>query len=131
MKFLLTTFLTLFTTLCIAGPGMSEEQMQQMMQQAQAAQACFEKIDQSKFKELETKGKQMESEIKALCTAGKRDEAEKTAIKYGMEMNNDPALQEMKKCGEMMQGMMGQMESFMPSIPEVNENDDSHLCDDM
>lgn len=127
MKLLITTFLTLFTMISIAGPGMSQEQMQQMMQ----AQACFENIDQSKFKDLEAKGKQMEQEIKALCEAGKRDEAESTAIKYGMEMNNDPALQEMKKCGELMQGMMAQMESFLPSVPEVNENDDSHLCDDM
>lgn len=129
MKLFLGSFLFLITSLCLAGPqGMSEEQMQQMMQQAQAAQKCFGDIDPAAFEQLEAKGKQMEAELKALCAEGKRDEAMSTAMKYGMEMSSAPEMQAMKKCGQMMQGMMPQ--PYMP--PEAGEDGEAgHICDDM
>ena len=111
--------------------GMSEEQIQQMILQTQAAQECFGEIDQSAFAELEAKGKKMEAEIKALCAEGKRDEAMSTAMKYGMEMQNDPQIKEMRKCGEMMQGMMDNMpQPYMPPSTDDSE-DGGHICDDM
>ena len=124
--------LSCFSTASTAGPGgMSEEQMQQMMQQAEKMQQCYGNIDQSAFKQLEAKGKAMEAEIKALCAAGKRDEAMSTAMKYGMEMQNDPQLQQMRKCGEMMKDMMaGMPQPYIPNMP-VEDDKDSHICDDM
>lgn len=108
--------------------GMSSEQMQQMMKQAEAAQACMAKVDQSKLEALEVKGKKMQAEIKSLCTAGKRDKAMSTAMEYSMQMKNDPALKEMSKCGEMMQGMMPK--TYSP-IVEGPDGKPSHVCDNI
>ena len=128
MKLLLTIFLSLFTSICLADQSMSEEQM---AQQAQAAQECFAKIDQSNFAALEAKGKEMESEIKALCAAGKRDEAMSTAMKYGKEFNASAEMKEIRKCSELMKGMMANMPTpYMP--PDIDEdNEDRHICDGM
>ena len=57
--------------------NMSEQDMQNMMQQAQKMQACMQNIDQAKMQALGDKAKQMESEIKALCAKGERAKAEK------------------------------------------------------
>ncbi|MES9817272.1 MAG: hypothetical protein ACH255_13720 [Candidatus Thiodiazotropha sp.] len=114
-----------------AAPGMSEQQMQQMMMQAQEAQKCFSKIDQSQLDELEAKGKKMEADIKALCAAGKRDKAMSAAMKYSKQMYNDPKMKEMRKCGEMMKDMMaGMPQPHMP--PTVEEREQAgHICDDI
>jgi hypothetical protein len=121
--------LLLFSQMTSAAPGMSEQQMQMMQQ----AQECFSKLDQSKFGELEAKGKKMEAEIKALCKAGKRDKAMSTAMKYSKEMNDDPQLKAMRKCSEQMKGMMGDMpgSSFGSSSSTKQQKKEAHICDDM
>ncbi|WP_316366549.1 hypothetical protein [Candidatus Thiodiazotropha sp. CDECU1] len=121
--------LIFFSQITPAAPGMSEQQMQQMQQRMLQAQECFNKLDKSKFDELEAKGKKMEAEIKALCKAGKRDKAMSTAMKYGQEMHNDPQLKAMRKCGEHMQGMMDNMPGSFS--PPTSEEKDGHICDDM
>ena len=135
MKFILASITKafalslLFTNFVLANPtGMSPEQMQQMMKQAEAVQACMEKVDQSKLEALEVKGKKMQAEIQALCKAGKRDKAMTTAMEYSMQMKNDPALKEMSKCGEMMQGMMPK--PYSP-IDEGPDGKPSHVCDNI
>ncbi|MBT2991222.1 MAG: hypothetical protein KME65_19855 [Candidatus Thiodiazotropha sp. (ex Ctena orbiculata)] len=123
--------LMFFTQTTYAAPGMSEQQMQQMMLNAQKAQACFSEFDKSTFDELEAKGKKMEADIKALCAAGKRDEAMSTAMKYSKQMHNDPKMKEIRKCGEMMEGAMaGMPQPYMPPTDEEQEKD-GHICDDM
>ncbi|MES9969585.1 MAG: hypothetical protein ABW092_06090 [Candidatus Thiodiazotropha sp.] len=127
----LPAVLLLFSQISLAVQGMNEQQMQQMQQMMLQAQECFNKIDQSKLKELEAKGKKMETEIKALCKAGKRDKAMSTAMKYSKQMHNDPQLKEMRKCSEKMQGMMEAMpQPFIPSTSE-DSDEDVHICDDM
>jgi hypothetical protein len=111
-----------------AGPtGMSEEQMQKMMKQAQAAQACMEKVDQSKLEALEVQSKKMQSELKTLCAAGKRDEAMNKAMKYSLEMKDNPALKAIGQCGEMMQGMIPK--SYLPNDASNDKN--THVCDNL
>lgn len=105
--------------------GMSEADTQNMMQQMQKMQSCMSNVDQEKLKALEQRSYQMEAEVKSLCASGKRDEAQETAISMGKEMMSDPAMQEMKKCGEMMQGMVPQM-AFMDPDKDFSDN---HICD--
>lgn len=107
---------------------MSEEQMQQMMKQAEEMQKCFGDIDQSAFKELEEKGRQMEAEVKALCQAGKKGEAMKTAMKFGKEISSSKEVQAMKKCGAMAEQMMAQIP--MPNISDESGSS-GHICDGM
>lgn len=108
-------------------PGMSEAQMQQMMQGMQAMQNCMQNVDQAALQTFEQRAKQMQAEVEALCAAGKRDEAQERALAFGKETAQNKALQEMKKCGEMMQGMA-------PKLPKVAQSDEpeqkkSHICD--
>ena len=115
----------------VQAQGLSEEQMQQMMQQAGAMQECFKNVDQSALQGLEAKGRKMESEIEALCAAGKRDAAMRAAMQYSQEIQSDPQLQEMRKCSELMQGMAANMPiPYAPTIPDVKDKD-RHLCDQM
>jgi hypothetical protein len=110
------------------GAEISDEQMQQMMQQAYKMQECLAGIDQSGMDALAARADAMEQELKALCAAGKRDEAERTAIKYGQEISAAPEMQAMKDCGEIMQGMMQQM----PMMADLEqEYGDQHVCDGM
>ena len=121
---LLLILVLLYIPLSFANEAMNQEQMM-------AVQECFENIDQSSFTALESRGREMEQEISELCAAGKRDEAMKTGMKYGKEFNASPEYQEIRKCSELMQGMMANMP--MPFVPpEVDEeNDGGHICDDM
>ena len=105
--------------------GMSEADMQNTMQQMQKMQSCMSNVDQESLKALEQRSYQIEAEVKSLCASGKRDEAQETAISMGKEMMSNPAMQEMKKCGEMMQGMVPQM-AFMDQDKDFS---DKHVCD--
>lgn len=124
MKFLLMIFIIFYIPLLSANEAMNQEQMM-------AVQECFSKIDQSNFTALESRGKEMQKEIETLCASGKRDEAMKTAFKYGKEFNATPEYQEIRKCSEMMAAMMPNMpKPFMPPAEE-DANDGGHICDDM
>jgi alanyl-tRNA synthetase len=121
-------FLTLCLPLSVFAEnmqGMSEEQMQQMMQQAQGMQTCMQNVDQAEMQAFEQRAEQMTAETKALCASGKRDEAMKVAIAFGKEVASNKAVQEMKKCGDMVKGMLPK------AIPQDNgqSSPDSHICD--
>ena len=107
--------------------GFDSQQMQGMMQKAQDMQACMQNVDQAEMRALEKQGKQMQAEVKKLCVAGKRDEALNVAIEYSQEMAKSSAIQEMKKCGEMMQKMMPDLSKF--SKDYSSDNSDGHICD--
>jgi uncharacterized protein YaaN involved in tellurite resistance len=102
-------------------PGMSEADMQKM----EKMQSCMENIDEAKLQEIERRSQQVESEIKSLCTSGKRAEAQAKAEAFGKEMAKDPTMQATGKCGEMMKGMM-------PKVPYVDQGkgpSGTHVCD--
>lgn len=99
-----------------------------MMQQAQKMQTCMQNIDQAKMQALGDKAKQVESEIRTLCANGEKAKAEKTAFKFGQEMNSNPDVTAARKCGEMMRGIMPDM-GFSSSTQD--EKSGGHICDDM
>jgi len=107
-------------------PNLSEEQMQQMMRQAKQMEACYSKVDQTALTALGERGKQMEQEMKSLCQAGKRDQAQEVAIKYGQEIANDETMQTVRKCGQMAQGMFDMAKSGFPTEKDLR---DKHVCD--
>ena len=105
--------------------GMSEQDMQRMMQQAQEAQACMQNVDQSRLNALQSESQRVSKEIEALCAQGKRDAAQKRAMTFGTRMARDPSITEMRKCGEMMKGAMPEMP--YTGIPEGKAS--GHVCD--
>ena len=135
MKYLAITLLVFLplTTFAQNPMGMSEADMQKMMQQMQKAQVCMEKIDRSQLDELEKKSKQFEAEMKSLCATGKRDAAQEKAVDYMKEVVGSPVVKEAKRCGEMMKGMMdGMMQGMNQQGSLMTQDKDytsQHVCD--
>ena len=121
----------LFIFILIALPGHAQqpsfnpEQMQQLMQQAQQMQDCMSRIDEQAMTALGQKSQAMEAEIKSLCQANKRSQAQSTAIKFGISMSQDENIKIVRECGEMAMGMLPKMD-----FP-TNEKDlkGRHICD--
>lgn len=126
---LLSFFLMLPATVTYAAGtgGMSEEQMQKMMRNAHKMQECFENIDRSAFEKLEKEGKRIEAEIEALCESGKRDEARARAVAYGRKISESEEMEEIRKCGAIMEGMMDNMPMVMQK--SFDEEEHGHICD--
>ena len=105
--------------------GMSEQDMQKMMQQMEEVQACMAKIDQSELEVLERKAEIFEAEMKSLCASGKRDAAQQKAMVYTKEIVKSAAVQAAKKCSEKMKGMM----QAMPMMDQDKDYSSLHVCD--
>ncbi|MCX7102344.1 MAG: hypothetical protein NTX38_12915 [Methylobacter sp.] len=103
--------------------GMNQENMQKMMEGMTAMQNCMANVDQSEMQKYQARAMAMQEEVKNLCGKGKRDEAMSRAMKFGKESMGNPALQEMQKCGQGMQGMMPQ------TIPGNTNDKPTHVCD--
>ena len=108
--------------------GMSEQDMQNMMESMQEMQTCMQGIDQSRMDALEQQAKEMDAEVKSLCAKGRRDAAQNRAMTFSREMANDQDVQEMRKCGDSMKGMM----PTMPMMGQVDrpEKSGGHICDE-
>ncbi|WP_293007210.1 hypothetical protein [Nitrosomonas sp.] len=106
-------------------PDFNPEQMQQLMQQAQQMQDCMSRIDQQAMEALGKKSQAMETEIKALCQANKRSEAQNTAIQFGLSMSQDENIKMAKECGKMAMGMMPNMD-YPTSEKDLKGR---HICD--
>ena len=129
-KYAIALLLTAPMTVLAQNPmGMSEADMQDMMQQMQKAQACIEKIDQSELQSLEQKAKQYEAEMKSLCASGDRDKAQEKAMTYAKDIMNHSAVKEARRCGEMMQGMMKGMMQNMSVMEQDKDYTKMHVCD--
>ena len=118
--------LTPMMALAQTNSGVSHD-MQKMMEQAMKAQACMQGIDTSQIEDMEAQGKKMEAEIKALCDAGKRDEAQETAIAYSRELMEEPVMEKVRECSEHLRGLI-------PKMPFDNfeeEFENRHICDEM
>ena len=110
-----------------AAGGMNEEQLQQMMEQMQAMQACIAKIDKADMERLDARVEAVQMEIDALCTAGRRDQAQERTIARGREMMDSKEVEEMIKCGEMAQQMIEQMDFLNQESKDELQN--LHVCD--
>lgn len=105
--------------------GMDPAQMQLMMENAQKMQACMSEVDQSAMEAMARDAQAFQQKIKALCAAGKRDQAMSDAISYGQQVNASPEMQKMQACRKYMEGMM-------PKIPVLDSptTDGAHICDE-
>ena len=129
MKFLMPK-IVLLPVLCMPlalsaqDEQMTEEQMQQMMENAQKMQECMAKVDMNAFA---AKGEKVHAEVKKLCADGKRDEAQKKAMAYGKEMSSSKEMKAMQKCGEMAKQMMQQM----PMTDYAENTGQGDICDSL
>jgi hypothetical protein len=122
----------LFLLLPVAASAQNQDMngvdMGQMMMLMQEMQECMAKVDQAELEALEQRSEEMDAEITALCEQGKRDEAQKKAIAYGKEMMKNPALKQMKECGEITKDLVP--EESMSSMEDDFDFSDGHVCDE-
>ena len=90
------------------------------------------KIDQSELAALEEKSEQFGQEIEELCTQGNRSKAQKKAIAYGKEMMKNPALIQMKECGEINKKYgLPQDEDTTSTMDSEFDFSKHHVCDEL
>ena len=112
-------------------PGMGQGDMQAMMQQMQKMSECMAKLDQAELERLGAEGEKFSNEMKALCAAGKRSEAQSKAEAFGRRMIQEPAMKDLQRCSKMAEGAMRNM---MPqnSFEELLEDyKGKHVCDEI
>ncbi len=111
--------------------NMKPEDMQNMMQNAQAMQACFAKIGPAPMQWLQKETQKMKAEIVGLCQAGKRDEAMSAAIEKGKALSENEEMKKIMECGQMAQSIMATM-PFREYVKPQNPNSKPvHVCEAM
>lgn len=112
--------------------GMSEQDMQKMMQGMQRAQSCMQGLNPAELEALSQRGQAMQKEVQALCSSGKRDEAQARGMAFAREMQGNQTMQQMSKCGKMMAGMMP-ASPFLDQLKQSGQPGDDgtqhHICD--
>ncbi|HZJ92242.1 MAG TPA: hypothetical protein VFD09_04105 [Thiopseudomonas sp.] len=103
----------------------------QMMQKMMQMQSCIEQnVDTTYFDNLGKDAQARSEEIKQMCLAGKRDQAQKAAIVYATAIHNDPNFQALKKCivnlGSDFPGVKDMQKGF-----DLESLDKQHVCDNL
>jgi len=90
-------------------------------------QACMSEIDQSDLEKFEQRANQVQAKIDALCTSGKRDEAQEEGVAFAREVSSNESMKKMQTCSKMMEGAM----PGMPTTPQeaADMYDNQHICD--
>ncbi len=111
-----------------APPGLSQEDMNKLMNQAQQLQACLSSLDAQAVERLKNESIAADARMNALCKDGKRDEAQAYAAKFGQQMQASKDLQAFQKCGEQAMGLMKDVP--MQKVMQVAQNQQmGHVCD--
>jgi len=129
MKLIVTIMVILLPVAAVGqNPNMQGMDMQKMMQAMQEMQQCMEKVDKTELRKMEEESDEMSRELQALCEQGKRDKAQKKAISYGKKIMKNPALEQMRKCGELTKGLIPS-DSREPTLDEEFDFSNRHVCD--
>lgn len=83
---------------------------------------CFSKLDRAKLATLQRKQKIVNRRIKALCDAGKTDEAQKFKLENN-HLANNPAAQELKACIDQLGTSLGigAISSIIDGLPACQQ----------
>lgn len=106
------------------GAGLDAAQLLELQQRALEMQGCLAGIDHGALETLREEGEAVTREVRALCDAGKRDEAERTARAYGKRVVDAPAVAAIRKCGDMAAGMLSGLTAFV----EGRESSSGDIC---
>ena len=129
MDKLITALLLILPALASAQnfQNMSEADMRNMMQQAEKMQACMSEIDQSDLEKFEHQANQVQAKIDALCTSGKRDEAQEEGVAFAREVSSNESMKKMQTCSKMMEGAMPGLPTTPQEAADMVGN--RHICD--
>lgn len=104
---------------------------QQMMEGMMKFQRCLsENVDEQALSKIAAEGEKMEQQITQLCQAGKRKQAQDTAIDYAKKMLEEPSFKAMQAC-------VAQVGSSFPGAADfakefdLEELEKTHICDEL
>lgn len=95
------------------------EDTARMLGSADEVGACMSKLDQDYLARLSDKNEAKEREIRRLCEAGKRTEAQIEAESLARELMADPQIQKSMECTALL------------GLDEDDEDEGIHVCDDL
>lgn len=128
MKIILTLLILLFpVTVTAQNQGMDANGMAQMMQLMQEMEKCMAQVDQAAMQSFEKEGEQLSVELEQLCDQGDRKKAQKKAIAFGKKVLKNPAIIQMKKCGELAKGLIPDEAAL--SFDDEFDFSKIHVCD--
>ncbi len=128
MKSIVIILCLLFPVIASAqNQGFNMGNMQQMMQLMQKMQQCMAKIDQTELETLQQQSQKISVELDALCKKGERNKAQTKALAYSKKMMKNPALMQVKKCGEITKGILP--ENPNPALDDTFDFSDRNVCD--
>lgn len=108
-------------------PEEQQQFMNEMMQSANQMQACYEAAGgEEGMKELEARGRKLQTEVEALCAAGERDKAQAHAQAEADRMMQDPRAAKLQKCAQDLSGKLPFMQELSDPESYLASN---HICD--
>lgn len=123
--------ITLFCVLAASSAVAQAEAQPDMLQQMLQMQNCIEEqVDINYFNSLGQDAEARAEEIKQMCLAGKRDEAQDAAIDYALSIQDNPNFKALKAC-------MLEFGGDLPGIADIEKGfdiqslKDQHVCDDL
>lgn len=120
--------LTAILTTLVAIPFSTQGQQPQIdFQKIIQVQSCIAKLDQQALRQFGEEAGAMQSELKSMCRAGQRDEAQAAAISFAIDMFQNETLQQAKQCGDMVKHMLPPLN--FPTSPEDLKG--RHICDEI
>ena len=101
----------------------------QMPEGMQGAVDCMESLDQQALEDIGRQGEAVGNEVEALCKKGDESGAREVAMEYVEEIEGNEAIEELKRCSEMMRKVMPNMP--IPEIPsaEMYQEEADSICD--
>lgn len=104
---------------------------QKMMESMLQFQRCFaENINEQDLEVMSKNSEKMAEQLEQLCQAGKRQEAQNSAIKFTQQMLDDPTFKAMQAC-------VAQVDIAFPGMPDLKsefsleELKKTHICDEL
>lgn len=115
----------LLAPLSFAGSAITKEMVDEMK-----AQPCFQKINGDKFEKLATKVKTARSDLKGMCEAGKRHEAQEEGYDLADEFDDSKVLKQIGKCGDAGEQIADVFDIFIDTYGLGEEGEERvHVCD--
>ncbi len=126
VRLILFILLALLPTAVLAQDSSQDIQPPDLQQFAQMA-SCMQDIDQTRLQEYQQQSIALAAKLDALCTSGKRKEAEQALLDYHQKLANDPVLKAINACMEKVEG-----DSFnSEGAEDSGEEGSTHICDEL
>lgn len=95
-------------------------QLQFLLEQGQLLESCLRELDPATVTRYRSEGEEVAEQVRALCTAGRTDEARATALAFGRKLADSPLAGEVERCGPAMQ-------LVAPALIALATRDDSNV----